>query len=299
MKVINEKHMRKPYGTRYWRARIWAPCTFHGYGRALRMAESGKINLSDIQKEIWAERTICRLRDTSHTGKGTRPPRVWIFLSVSSSIWRGLTVCTAEDRAVRVLFPEQVEDNEQSGYTMSTTTIRGRTTMKSAKEIYRKEYKTCHNNEYAGYDEPEHEYCNHAEERLVSDNGFISTAAISRVDVACYDPYGESYDSDEDYGEEIDEAFENFTETDNYMVEETIRQAREILQLKNCHIPLKQGIFLRQRGRLPQADGQLSYASTVHTENCNRIKSSVAESVLMEIVFQAVRKVLNEEETTL
>lgn len=298
MKVINENTLRKAIrdailestnmGTLYH---------FTDMEGLYGMAESGKINLSDIQKEISGGKNYMSFtRHKSYREGYAAAEGMDLPVRIEFDMARVNSMHGVKTEPFEYYSPNRSRIMNKSGYNDEYDYDPRTNDDESAKEIYRKEYKTYHNNEYAGYDEPEHEHCNQAEERLVSDNGFISTAAISRVDVACYNPYGESYDSDEDYEEEIDEAFENFTETDDYMVSETIRQAREILQLKNCHIPLNRVFFYdNEVDFLRQTDNCLTLPQFIQRIG-NRSRSSVAESVLMEIVSNAVRKVLNEEE---
>ena len=150
---------------------------------------------------------------------------------------------------------------------------------------------------YSPDDEPEHEYMNQAEERLASDNGFISTAAISRVDVACYDPYGDDEDNgyEEDYydGEELDEAFEQ--SGNNYMIGEIIEYAEKIMQTRGAKIPFDRIFFYdNEADFIRQTDNCLTLPQFVQRmSGGNRMQ--VAESVLSEIISKAVREALNEE----
>ena len=298
MKVINENILRKAIrdailestnmGTLYH---------FTDMEGLYGMAESGKINLSDIQKEISGGKNYMSFtRHKSYREGYAAAEGMDLPVRVEFNMARVNSMHGVKTEPFEYYSPNRSRIMNKSGYNDEYDYDPRTNDDESAKEIYRKEYKTYHDDEYARYDEPEHEYCNQAEERLVSDNGFISTAAISRVDVACYDPYGESYDSDEDYGEEIDEAFENFAETDDYMVSETIRQARELLQLKNCHIPLNRIFFYdNEADFIRQTDNCLTLPQFVQRIGGGS-RSRVAESVLMKIVSKAVRKVLNEEE---
>ena len=138
---------------------------------------------------------------------------------------------------------------------------------------------------------------NQAEERLASDNGFISTAAISRVDVACYDPYGDDEDNgyEEDYydGEELDEAFEQ--SGNNYMIGEIIEYAEKIMQTRGAKIPFDRIFFYdNEADFIRQTDNCLTLPQFVQRmSGGNRMQ--VAESVLSEIISKAVREALNEE----
>lgn len=262
----------------------------------LGMAESGKINLSDMQKEISGGKNYMSLtRHKSYREGYAAAEGMELPVRVEFNMARVNSTHGVRTEPFEYYSPNRSRIMDRSGYNDGHDYDPRTNDAESAKEIHRREHKAYRDDEYAGYDEPEHEYYNQAEERLVSGNGFISTAAISRVDVACYDPYGGPYNDGGDYGEEIDEAFEDFTETDDYMIDETIRRAREILQLRDCHIPLDRVFFYdNEADFLRQTDNCLALPQFVRRMGGGS-RSRVAESALMGIVSEAVRKVLSEE----
>ena len=260
------------------------------------MAKSGKVNLSDMQKEISGGKNFMSFtRHKSYREGYAAAEGMDLPVRIEFNMARVNSMHGVKTEPFEYYSPDRSRIMDKSGYNDKHDYNPRTNGAESAKEIHRKEHKAYSDDEYAKYDEPEHEYYNQAEERLVSDNKFISTAAISRVDVACYDPYGEQDYDDWDDAEEIDEAFENFAETDNYMVEETIRWAKVILQLRNCHIPLNRVFFYdNEADFVRQTDNCLTLPQFVQKIG-NVSRSRIAESVLSGIISKAVRKVLSEE----
>jgi hypothetical protein len=299
MKTINENALRKAIRDAILEStNMGALYHFTDMEGLLGMARSGKVNLSDAQKEISGGKNFLSLtRHKSYREGYAAAEGMDLPVRIEFNMARVNSMHGVKTEPFEYYSPERSKIMDKSGYNDEYDYNPRTNDTESAKEIYGREHKAYSDDEYAKYDEPEHEYYNQAEERLISDNGFISTAAISRVDIVCYDPYGEQDygDGDEWEGEEIDEAFENFTGTDNYEIGETIRCARKLLQLKNCQIPLNRVFFYdNEADFIRQTDNCLALPQFVQRVGAGS-RRRVAESALQGIVSKAVRKVLNEE----
>ena len=178
----------------------------------------------------------------------------------------------------------------------------------SGKEIYRREYKGYHDDEYAAYDEPEYEYYNQAEERLITGNKFISTKAITRVDIAYFDPYVEQFcdDDDDDYYDEeepineiIDSKFE-IRGSDNFYLGNIIEGAEKLARLKNSQIPLDRiFVYSNEADFIRQTNNCLTlmqFAQKIKQRYKNVVESvTIKEAELMNLICESVASVIAEE----
>ena len=269
----------------------------------LGMAKSGKVNLSNGQQEMSGGKNFLSFtRHKSHREGYAAAEGMELPVRVEFDMARVNSMHGVKTEPFEYYSPARTKPTENGEYYDEHAGYNPRRTdTESAKEMYRREYKIYHDDPESEYDEPEHEYMNQAEERLASDNGFISTAAISRVDVACYDPYGddedngyeEDYYDGEDYGEELDEAFEQ--SGNNYMIGEIIEYAEKIMQTRGAKIPFDRIFFYdNEADFIRQTDNCLTLPQFVQRmSGGNRMQ--VAESVLSGIISKAVREALNEE----
>lgn len=167
----------------------------------------------------------------------------------------------------------------------------------SAKEMYRREYKAYHDDPYAGYDEPEHEYMNQAEERLVSNNNSITADAILRIDIAYFDAYHEYSHYPEEYDDEpLNEIYDSDYHSEGYAdMMEIDEYSEKIIRLKNPKIPFnKIFVYSNEADFIRQTNKCLTLPEFVKLKR-TRNRKNVAESRLAEMVSETITRVLNEE----
>lgn len=279
------------------------------------MAKTGRVQSSGGQKDMsngknyisFTRHKTFREGFAAAEGMSDYPVRVEFNMAIVNSMHGVKTEPFEYYSPSRSNIAYKLDNGEEDGVYGDINGYNPRVRDESGKEIYRQEYKAYQDDEYSGYDEPEHEYYNQAEERLITDRKDISTKAITRVDIAYFDPYVEQfYDDDYDEEEPINEIIDSKFAIggNNYCLGEIIEWVEKLAKLRNSQIPLDRiFVYSNEADFIRQSNNCLSlmqFAQRIK-EKFGKVAESVAikESKLREIISSVIREHLNERGTNL